>query len=179
MSQSNMPGHDYNGAGRWTIEAIQKRYRQFVRQFHVTKPIDLQPTEVTSNGVRCIFPLMDRVIEGIKSGDLACVELGVEFIQEDQLFPFGKTLKSKTARALRHAELTEGQRDRVRKRVIEMLVAGHVPREYKEYARLVRKLGVGSWLAKVESNLDLKKPYVRRYYDYFRRHCSDAKPGST
>jgi hypothetical protein len=110
---------------------------------------------------------------------LACVELGVEFIQEDQLSPFGKTLKSKTARALRHAELTEGQRDRVRKRVIEMLVAGHIPREYKEYARLVRKFGVGSWLAKAESNLDLTKPYIRRYYDYFRRFCSDAKPAST
>jgi hypothetical protein len=162
---------DFNGTGRWSVQAVQKRYQEHVRQFHVKEPIDLQPFLSTAQGL-LPYPIMFSVIQGIEQGDLTSIELGVEFIQEDQLFPFGKILKSKTARALRHAELTEGQQDRVRKRVIEMLVAGHIPREYKEYARLVRKFGLGSWLAKAESKLDLTKPYVRRYYDYFRQYCT-------
>ena len=40
---------------------------------------------------------MMKVIEGIEAGDLACVRLGIEFIEEDAKFPFGKTLKSNAA----------------------------------------------------------------------------------
>ena len=48
---------------------------------------------------------MDLVIVGIEAGDKACIALGVDFVEEDRLFPFGMVLKANTARALRRAEL--------------------------------------------------------------------------
>jgi len=119
--------HDYNGSGRWTRAAILSRYRELVRCLDVATPSDLQPLEVIFADNRRVYPVMDRVIEGIARGDTACIELGVEFIEEDQPFPFGRLLKSNAARALRRAELTPSQRERVRQRVIEMLIAGNTP----------------------------------------------------
>jgi hypothetical protein len=160
---------DYNGAGRWSREAIQARYSELANRLHVLVPLDLQPLEVTAGDNHWIYPVMYRVIEGINRCDAACIELGVEFIEEDRLFPFGRTLKGNTARAMRRAELTEGQKERVRGRVMEMLVAGHTPREYRQYAKLARKIGLGDWLARTQARLNLENTYVRRYYLYFRQ----------
>jgi hypothetical protein len=107
---------------------------------------------------------MEKVIDGIEAGDLACIRLGIEFIEEDSKFPFGKTLKSNTARALRRAPLSEEQKQRIRRRVFGLLRAGHIPHEYREYAKLVRKIGfdTGDVPAVDESN-----PYAARFRRYF------------
>jgi hypothetical protein len=112
---------------------------------------------------------MEQVIAGIEAGDPACVELGLEFIQEDQKFPFGKILKANTARALRRALLDAGQVERIRDRVITMLIAGHVPHEFREYAKLLRKVGVGERWASVHEQLDQSNPYVMRFYRYLNQ----------
>ena len=174
--------HDYNGSGRWTRAAIQSRYRELVRRLDVATPSDLQPREVISADNRWVYPVMDRVIEGIARSDAACIELGVEFIEEDRPFPFGRRLKSNAARALRRAELTPSQRERVRQRVIEMLIAGNTPREYRQYAKLARKIGLGDWWVRARDRVNLASPHVRRYYDYFSQYVvgesSAAEPFS-
>ena len=102
---------DYNGSGRWSRKAIQAYYDQLARRLRVAVPSDLRPHELVSADGHWVYPVMDRVIEGIGRGDIACIEIGVEFIEEDQTFPFGRILKSNTARALRRAELTAWQRE--------------------------------------------------------------------
>jgi hypothetical protein len=119
-----------------------------------------------------IYPVMDRVIEGIESGDLACAEIGVEFIEEDASFAFGRILKSNTARALRRILLTEEQKQRIRKRVLEMLSASYLPREYRQYAKLARKIGLGEWLSEIKGQVPMENPWVRRYYEYFEEYAS-------
>ncbi|CAN5348032.1 hypothetical protein BH10PLA2_BH10PLA2_11380 [soil metagenome] len=161
---------DYNGPGRWSCEAIQTRYRELALRLRVPVPIDLQPLETTRGDRHWVYPVMDCVIEGIKQGDAACVELGVELFEEDRPMPFGRILKGNAARALRRAELTKAQKERVRKRVMEMLIAGHVPREFRQYARLARKVGLGDWWARTQARVNLDNPYVRRYYLYFQHH---------
>ena len=131
---------DYNGDGRWSRAAILERYLRYAAELGVV-PRDLSPGEHTERGRRWVYPVMEKVIEGIEAGDLACVRLGIEFIEEDGKFVFGKILKSNTARALRRAPLSDGQRGRIRRRVFGMLRAGHVPHEFREYARLVKKIG--------------------------------------
>lgn len=133
---------DYNGVGRWSLEAIINRYLEYARELGIV-PRQLSPRVFANKkeGRRWIYPLMNEVIEGIEAGDPACVRLSVEFIEEDSKFPFGRILKSKTARVLRRATLTEEQRDRIRRRVLGMLRAGTVPHEFREYARLVKKVG--------------------------------------
>ena len=131
---------DYNGQGRWSREAILDRYSRYAAEMGVV-PRDLSPMEHTEQGRHWVYPVMHKVIEGIESGDPACVRLGIEFIEEDEKFPFGKILKSNTARALRRAPLSDEQRERIRRRVLGMLRAGHVPHEFREYARLVKTIG--------------------------------------
>ncbi len=38
--------------------------------------------------VTWIYPIMDQVIAGVERGDKACIAIGIEFIEEDQHFPF-------------------------------------------------------------------------------------------
>jgi hypothetical protein len=168
---------DYNGSGRWSRKSILAYYDQLARRLRVAVPLDLRPMESVSADIQRVYPVMDRIIEGIGRGDVACIEIGVEFIEEDQTFPFGKRLKSNAARALRRAELTSRQKERIRKRVMEMLIAGYTPHEYRQYAKLARKIGLGEWWAQAQGRVDLTRPYVRRYHDYFRRHVVGGASG--
>lgn len=132
---------DYNGDGRWSCESILERYAQFAAEARIA-PRDISPTEQTGEGRRWVYPVMQKVIEGIEADDPACVRLGIEFIHEDAKFPFGRILKSNAARALRRTTLSAEQRERIRRRVLAMLKAGNVPHEFREYAKLLKKIGV-------------------------------------
>lgn len=163
---------DYNGSGFWGVDEVLRRYTVYARRYGIAKPRDLNPLMHSTRDRQWIYPVMDRVIEGIQGGDLACAELGVEFIEETASFPFGKILKSNTARALRRAHLTNEQQERIRKRVTEMLEAGYLPREFRQYAKLARKIGLAEWLARIEYQATLGDPWVQRYYTYFKEHAA-------
>jgi hypothetical protein len=167
---TGMEVRDYNGTGSWSGDGILRRYTRYARVFGMTALSDLTPQEHGQGATRWIYPVMERVIEAIEHGDSAAVQIGVEFIEEDQRFPFGKVLKSNTARALRRAPLTPDQAERIRKRVIRMLLDGSVPREYREYAKLLRRIGIGSAWSQVEERVNRDNPYVMRYYRYFKQH---------
>src|SRR5947207_10312069 len=115
---------DYNGEGRWSSSAVMERYREYCQRFAVMNPRNLSPKTRIEGNVKWIFPIIDEVIIGIEEGDRACTEIGIEFVEEDQRFPFGRILKSNTARALRRAELTTAQVETLRKRITTMLVLG-------------------------------------------------------
>lgn len=156
---------DYNGEGRWSRAEILSRYARYAAEMGIVAR-DLSPMEEGSQGSRrWVYPVMDKVIDGIKAGDPACVRLGIEFIEEDAKFCFGKTLKSKTARTLRQAaSLSDEQKQRIRRRVFGMLRAGHVPHEYREYAKLVRKIGFD---ASEVPDVGTSNRYVARFCSYF------------
>ncbi len=164
--------NDYNGIGRWSVAEVLRRYAEYAHRYHIATPCDLKPVVTTSVHGVWIYPVMDRVMEGIENGDLACAEIGVEFIETSESFPFGMILKVNTARALRRASLTDGQKERIRKRVTEMLSTGYLPREFREYAKLARKIGLGEWLQQIEELAKSGDPWVQRYYAYFKEHAS-------
>jgi len=164
---------DYNGTGFWSLEAILERYKLYAQRYNIVPPRVLSPRVHEENGKRWIYPVMNCIIDGIEAGDLACAEIGVEFIEESASFTFGRILKANTARALRRIELTPEQKERIRKRVIEMLCTGYLPREYRQYAKLARKIGLGNWLSKVEREADLGNKWVRHCYEYFKEQAAD------
>ena len=164
--------NDYNGEGFWSVDEVRSRYAVYVKNFQVHAPRDLTPSEHSNGDQRWIYPVMARVIEGIEAGDSACAEIGIEFIEEDRGFPFGKILKSNTARALRRVSLTDEQKERVRKRVVSMLNAGYLPREYRQYAKLARKIGLGNWLNKIDKQNPARNPWVDWYHRYFAEHAN-------
>ena len=81
---------------------------------------------------RCIARGQRKAVHGsIKSVE----GIGIEFIEQDQKFSFGKILKSNTARALRRTKLEEEDKKRIRQRLVSMLLTGNVPHEYKQYGK--------------------------------------------
>jgi hypothetical protein len=158
-----MEVHDYNADGRWSAEEIIARYLRLASKMGIS-PRDLSPLRHSEPDQNWVYPVMDKVIEGIEAGDIACIHIGIEVIEEDSKFPFGKILKSNTARSLRRALLSDEQKQRIRRRVFAMLRAGHVPHEYREYAKLARKIGfdVGEI-----PDVDLSDPRVARFIAYF------------
>ena len=163
---------DYNGTGSWSLEAVLRRYELHARRYAVALPRNLNPPVHEENEKRWIYPVMNRVIEGIEEGDPACAEIGVEFIEESASFTFGRILKANTARALRRAPLTAEQKERIRKRVVEMLCTGYLPREFRQYAKLARKIGLGDWLSQIEREANLDNVWVQHYYKYFKEHAA-------
>src|ERR1700733_10061225 len=127
---------DYNGVGIWSIEGIQKRYGKYSVATG-TEPLRLAPRRHTEGGRTWVYPLMEQIIERIEIGDKAAIVIGIEFILEDDFFVFGRILKSNTARALRRAALTVEQQTRIGERLVEMMLSGQVPREWREYKRLL------------------------------------------
>jgi hypothetical protein len=159
---------DYNGEGKWSKDEILERHSRYSREMNLRNPMDISPAEVVEGEVKWVYPVMDKVIEGIERGDAACRRIGVEFIEEDRNFTFGNILKSNTARALRRSVLTGEEQERIRRRLVAMLIAGNVPHEYKQYAKLLKKVGVGEHWGEVESKIDRSNEYVMRYYSYLK-----------
>ena len=159
---------DYNGEGKWSGDELIRRYLQYCHELNVPNPIDLSPVEHVEGNVNWIYPFMDKVIAGIEQGDAACRRIGIEFIEEDHKFVFGKILKSNAARALRRSELTTDEKERIRRRLVEMLIEGNVPHEYKQYAKLLKKIGIGDYWNEVEARINRSNEYVMKYYDYLR-----------
>jgi hypothetical protein len=160
--------NNYNGKGKWSVDAVQMRYREYCDAFHVESARRLDPREHREGDILWIYPIMEEVIRGIEEGDVACTALGVDFVEEDALFPFGATLKSNTARALRRTHLTEAQKSRLRERITGMLALGIIPHEMREYAKLLRAIGVGEHWPRLEREVPRGNPYAMRFYKSLR-----------
>lgn len=163
-----MEVRDYNGEGIWSKDEIARRYRQYCREMDVEASIDLSPVEENQANVKWIYPVMYKVIEGIEKGDAVCRRIGVEFIEADGKFSFGRNIKYRTARALRRSQLTEGEKDRIRHRLVQMLISGKTTRVFKEHARLLRKIGVGDCWDEIENGIDRSKQHLMRFYHYLK-----------
>lgn len=166
-----MEVRDYNGTGDWSAEAMIHRYNVYSRQ-HGHAPRALRPREQVEGDIRWIYPVMDEVIVGIKAGDPSCVELGVEFVESGHKQPFGRILHANVARALRRVPLSPHQIQRLRSRILSMLVEGQVPHEYHEYAKLLRRIGLGPTWPDVRQKIDLGNRYGLRYARYFDGHAT-------
>jgi hypothetical protein len=170
MDRESFSGNvrSYNGAGRWSVEAVRDRYREYCATSRVEHPRLLNPREHKEGEIHWIYPIMDEVIVGIAEGDPACISLGIDFVEEDAHFPFGATLKSNTARALRRTELAEDQKARLRRRIVHMLISGVIPREMGEYAKLLRTIGVREQWERLEQGIPLENRYAMRFYKVLR-----------
>jgi hypothetical protein len=164
---------DYNGVGIWSVKAVQERYARYADALGAS-PSPLVPRRHSEGGRTWVFPLMEDVIKLIDAGDNAAIEIGIEFIQEDDHFVFGRILKSNTARALRRASLTPQQKARIRERLVGMMLSGRVPQEWREYKRLLRHIGLGSMWPVLERGVDRENKYVMKYYDYLDRFARSS-----
>ena len=47
-----------------------------------------------------------------------------------------------------------------------MLLTGNVPHEYKEYAKLLKKVGLENYRDKLEESINRSNQYVMKYFNY-------------
>ena len=115
--------------------------------------------------------MMDQVITLVNDGDPAAALIAIDFIEEDDFFVFGRTLKKEAARALRRrAVLDDEQKLRIRRRIVGMMLAGNVPYEFSEYKRLLRAVGVGELWPLLQASVDRGNRYVMWHYRYLLLH---------
>jgi hypothetical protein len=175
--QPSLETRDYNGLGDWSLEVVRQRYRKHAEKLGLRIVTELVPLETSEGNVRWVYPVMDTVIKGIERGDAACVELGVEFLESSHRQPFGRILHSNAARALRRAALTHEQTARLRARILGMLVAGQVPHEFKQYAKLLRHIGLEPGWKAAREQADHANPYVMKYVRYLDAWSRKDSPG--
>jgi hypothetical protein len=166
MAKGHVRRPRLDGTGPWTHEAIRERYRRACRA-HRVQP---QPWPDPGRPEACGWTArtMDVLAERMRQGDLAAADIGIEFIEEDGSFAFGRTTKGRVARALRHVPLTAAQKDRIRRRVVAMLARGYLPREFREYARLLRRIGPGGFEREIERAAASGDPWIAWYGRYLR-----------
>ena len=164
---------DYNGQGKWSMVQIRIRYQNYCQQLKINDPQDINPEQIQNlaSGKMWIYPVMNKIIDGIEQNDEACKIIGVELVEENTKMPFGRILKSNTARALRRTDLNQNLQARLRKRIISMLIDGNVPHEYKEYAKLLRKIRIdkNDWQI-IEQCFPQDNQYTMKYYLYFKKY---------
>lgn len=166
---------DYNdGPSEWSAKTTIERYHAIAKRLGQKELRDLTPVEHQEGTRRWIYPVLDKVIDGIKAGDPACIELGIEYVESGHKQAFGWHLHRDTARALRHAALSPAQCHRLRKRILDMLVAGDVPREYQDYAKLLRRIGLGEGWRTARGAVDESKEHVMRFVRYFEEFAAIA-----
>jgi len=170
---------DFNGSGEWSAQAVHQRYLKYSERYGLRRARELKCREHTEGAVRWVYPIIEAVVDGIKAADPACLDLGVEFIENGHKQPFGRILHSKVARALRQAPLNPEHVARLRARILSMLIERQVPHEYHEYAKLLRRIGLGEAWASTRQRVDEGNPYVMRYVNYFDRFGRLAKDGAT
>ncbi len=167
---------DYNGEGAWSLAAVRRRYAELAAD----GAAQLTPREHVQGRVRWIYPVMDDVIARAREGDAAAIELCVRFVLSGHQQAFGRILHATAARTLRRVArspngLSRDQRERLRARILDMLVAGQVPHEYHEYARLLGRIGFAELWPDVRARVDTTNRWVMRWVGYFEiRHVQAA-----
>lgn len=155
---------------RWRIEQVKGRYRDYCRRHGI------EPQDLIIGGLylerRWTAGALDALTERMKRGDLAAAEIGIEMMEEDRGLAFGSIVKSNLPRALARCALTESQQDRVRRRVADMLLRKFLPKEFREYAWLARRLGMDRWREPLEEKADRADPWV----DWYLRYLLEKSP---
>ena len=66
---------NYNGEGRWSVEAVQERYREYCATLHIERSRTLSPREHREGDTQWFYPIMEEVIGGIEERTTSRVSL--------------------------------------------------------------------------------------------------------
>jgi len=83
---------NYNHQGKWSAEAVKRRYSDLRVLTGGAEGFDLNSRTYTNKGgITWIYNIMDAVVDGVRLGDNACVQLSIDYI-EDNVIPFSALL---------------------------------------------------------------------------------------
>jgi hypothetical protein len=154
---------NYNQQGKWSVEAVQRRYSDLRVLLGDVEGFDLDPRRYTNNrGITWIYNIMDAVVDGVQLGDNACVQLAIDYIEDDVMASTTGYIRERMARALRHVELKEHQKERLTEVFLNQLAQTNLHKEFREYCRLFKTIGIEPYRKEIEEHARSDKLYVRR-----------------
>ncbi|ESQ16763.1 MAG TPA: hypothetical protein DDY14_17360 [Chromatiaceae bacterium] len=153
---------DYNPAGRWSADSVRTRYLNLRQQLGGVQGFELQPRTHTQRGRTWIYSIMDSVAEGIRLGDPACIELAVAYIEADVMISGSGYTRERLARGLCHVPLTQMQKRRLAETFLRQLRQGTLRKEFKEYIRLFKTIGITEDREQIKACAGSHKAYIQR-----------------
>ena len=154
---------DLDNKDIWQFERVRRRYARYCARYHIDH-VDL---EVSAYDIERGWTagIIDCLLERAKLGDLAAAQICIEMMEEDRGLAYGSIVKSNIPRALAKCELTIAHQERICKRVVEMLLRPFLPKEFRQYAWLARRIGLGKFEKKLHK-ADREDPWVNWYVLY-------------
>jgi hypothetical protein len=154
---------DYNPAGKWSVASVTARYAALRVQLGGTSDFALQPRVYTNpGGMTWIYNIMEGVADGVQRGDQACIELAIGYIEDNIMASYTGYIRERMARSLRRAPLSKSQQTRLANVFLSQLISGNLHKEYREYIRLFRTMGVADFRTTIEKQRASAKAYIRR-----------------
>jgi hypothetical protein len=126
----------------WTFNEVRQRYERLARSYRVKEPLSLEyPYE--SELIKLKHALWD-ISKAIKKQDSAAMEIATEFVLSDVFFHYSGYIRATMARRLKSATLSETSKERIRRGLFRLFLSDAFGPEHKEFARLLRNIGLGS-----------------------------------
>ena len=154
---------NYNPEGKWSTESVKKRYWEQSVSLGGVSGFEPTPKTYTNfNGCTWVYNVMESVIDGVQLGDFTCVQLCIDYINDDVKAPTTGYTKERMARALRHASLSDKQKKELSEIFIKQLESGKIYKEYREYIRLFKIIGVTPYKEKIQKCIKGQQEFIKR-----------------
>ena len=154
---------NYNHHGKWSVDAVKQRYANLRILLGGAEGFELEPRRYTNKGgITWIYNIMDAVVCGVRLGDKACVQLSIDYIDGNLMDSTTGYIRERMARALRRAQLTEHQKKQLATIFLKQLEQQSLRKEFKEYCRLFKTIGVEPYRARIEKCANSEKQYIQR-----------------
>jgi len=92
--------------------------------------------DLSYSGPRGYQVMWYRLSDGIRAHDAACIELAVRFIEDRFISSYSGFARTRMARALKQAQLSEDQKSRLSHHFLRLLETGDRTDEFSQYLRL-------------------------------------------
>jgi len=153
---------DYNPEGKWSVASVTARYAGLRVQLG-GDDFELKPRVYTNpGGMTWTYNIMESVADGVRRGDQACIELAIAYIEDNIMASYTGYIRERMARSLRRAPLSKSQQTRLATVFLSQLISGNLHKEYREYIRLFRTMGVADFRTTIEKQRASAKAYIRR-----------------
>jgi len=132
--------------GGWDEASIESAHKALGGKF------DIHPTQVPD----AYHPwlkyrqILYNIANGVRGNDAACVELAVRFIELHFMGSYAGYVRALLARRLKHAHLTDEQRERLNSHFIGLLQRHEHCHEFRDYLKLWGCISMPADITRVE-----------------------------
>lgn len=139
-----IPLETYHGVPKgWYADEIVAEHKFLGGTFNLGGPVATEPGAPSWMPERFQWlqyrEMLYRLRNGIRAGDLACVELAIRYIELRHIGSYSGYVRSKLCRCLKHASLSHGHKSRLHSHFLKLVEDGERTQEFCDYLKLWKK----------------------------------------